>query len=254
MSRPYPAFYPIVGLCAVLAACSGKADKLSDVELARMLHTEGLADERVDAAAVDCLRAWSGDGSLASGLPTELSSDDGKNDCRRHMQGWLDDGSRNPQGLMFADVSTKNTAKRAMTLLAALPPLETPAIVDPGTSPAEEAPLAEMPTAPLPGAAADVPADVAEAAFADRVNVANSTHRSLDEFDAACEEALQLAKVRQFPEGALQRISTCKQTASHLRSRVNEVVGRGTAFDVSMATRGADQELQLIRSAIAASK
>ena len=83
MIHPRLALLPLIGLCALLSACSDKADKLSDGDLARMLHSEGLADERVDAAAVDCLRAWSDDSNLAAGLPANLTDETGKGDCRR---------------------------------------------------------------------------------------------------------------------------------------------------------------------------
>lgn len=245
------ALYPLIGLCAVLAACSGKADKLSDAEIARMLHTEGLADERVDAAAVDCLRAWADDSSLSAGLKAELTAEPGKSDCRRHMQGWLDDGSRNPQGLMFVDVATPKLTKRAMDLLAALPPLESAptAVATTTTDATASAPMGDV----LPPAAtpADVPPATAEAAFEERVKISNSTNETLVQYEAACQDALNLAKTRQFSEAATRRISRCKATAARLRTRVDEVVARGTAFDVSMATRGADQELQILRTMMA---
>ena len=249
MIHPRHVLLPLIGLCALLSACSDKADTLSDGDLARMLHTEGLADERIDPAAVDCLRAWSDDGNLAAGLPANLTDETGKSDCRRHMQGWLDDGSRNPQGLMFVDVSTPKVSRRAMDLLAALPPLEAAPVVAESTAPTM-APGSVM----LPPTQADVsgvPPEVAEAAYEERVRVNNSTNQTMDQYDVVCEEAQNLAKTRQFDAGTLQRINRCKQTSAKLRQRMEGVMARGTAFDVSMATRGADQELQLLRDLIA---
>lgn len=244
------ALFPLLGLCTVLAACSGKADKLSDAEIARMLHTEGLADERVDAAAVDCLRAWADDSSLAAGLKAELAAEPGKSDCRRHMQGWLDDGSRNPQGLMFVDVATPKLTRRAMDLLAALPPLETaPAVADTGAAPASTVPVSVAPPPPP----ADLAPEIAEAAFEDRVRISNNTNETIFQYESVCEEAQTLAKTRSFDEVALRRIGRCKETAARLRKRVDQVIGQGTAFDVSMATRGADAELQLLRTTISKS-
>ena len=248
MIHPRHVLLPLIGLCALLSACSDKADKLSDGDLARMLHSEGLADERVDPAAVDCLRAWSDDSNLAAGLPTNLTDEPGKGDCRRHMQGWLDDGSRNPQGLMFVDVATPKVSRRAMDLLAALPPLEAAPAVAESTAPT--APGDAM----LPPTQADVsgvePA-VAEAAYEERVKVNNSTNQAMDQYDSICEQAQNLAKTRQFNAPTLEIINGCKQTAATMRQRMDGVMARGTAFDVSMATRGAEQELQMLREVIA---
>lgn len=249
MIHPRHALLPLIGLCALLSACSDKADKLSDGDLARMLHTEGLADERIDAAAVDCLRAWSDDSNLAAGLPANLTDEAGKGDCRRHMQGWLDDGSRNPQGLMFVDVSTPKVSRRAMDLLAALPPLEAAPAVAESSVPTMPPDSSMLPPAQADGAG--VSPEVAEAAYEERVKVNNSTNQAMDQYDSVCEEAQNLAKTRQFDAGTLQRISRCKQTSAKLRQRMEGVIARGTAFDVSMATRGAEQELQLLRDLIA---
>ncbi|MFZ2235785.1 MAG: hypothetical protein WBP11_08205 [Dokdonella sp.] len=244
------AIYPLIGLCVVLSACAGKADKLSDAELSRMLHTEGLADDRVDASAVDCMRAWSDDRSLMSGMPDTVAGEPGKSDCRRHMQGWLDDGSRNPQGLMFVDVATPKVTRRAMDLLAALPPMETaPAVAD------SNAPAGTMPTTTqgtiTQGDVTNVPPKAAEAAYQERVQITNQTNQTMDQYDSVCEEAQNLAKTRQFDAGTLERINNCKQIAATMRQRMDSILGSGTAFDVSMSTRGADQELQMLRNAIA---
>ena len=249
MIHPRHALLPLIGLFALLSACSDKADKLSDGDLARMLHTEGLADERVDPAAVDCLRAWSDDSNLATGLPANLTDETGKGDCRRHMQGWLDDGSRNPQGLMFVDVATPKISRRAMDLLAALPPLEAAPAVAESTAPTAPTGDAMLPTTPAD--VNGVPPAVAEAAYEERVKVNNSTNQAMDQYDSVCEQAQKLAKTRQFDAGTLKRINRCKETSASMRQRMDGVMARGTAFDVSMATRGAEQELQLLRDLIA---
>lgn len=238
--------FPLMGLCALLVACSGKADKLTDVELARMLHTEGLGDERVDAAAVDCLRAWAGDRSLTSGLSAELQSDTGKSDCRRHMQGWLDDGSRNPQGLMFADITTPKLTRRAMDLLAALPPLA-PVASAPTSTLENSAPVIVTPPVP----AGEVDAEAAEADYQNRVAINNSTNQSIERYEVACSEAQAASKSRRFePEDQLL-INGCQKMAADLRAQLAKVISTGTPFEVSMATRSAEQQLQLLRLVLA---
>ncbi len=251
MIHPRHALLPLFGLFALLSACSDKADKLSDGDLARMLHTEGLADERVDPAAVDCLRAWSDDSNLATGLPANLTDETGKGDCRRHMQGWLDDGSRNPQGLMFVDVATPKISRRAMDLLAALPPLEAAPAVAQSTAPTDMQANSSMQSNPVQADVTGVSPKVAEAAYEERVKINNTTNQAMDQFDSVCEEAQNLAKTRQFNAPTLEIINGCKQTAATMRQRMDGVMARGTAFDVSMATRGAEQELQMLREVIA---
>lgn len=244
------ALYPLIGLCLVLSACAGKADKLTDAELSRMLHTEGLADDRIDASAVDCMRAWSDDSTLESGVADTITKEPGKSDCRRHMQGWLDDGSRNPQGLMFVDVATPKVTRRAMDLLAALPPMQTvPAVAQSNPSP-DSMPTNTQGTITQTNTQ-NVSKETAEAAYAERVQIGNDTNKSMDQYDSVCLEAQNLAKTRQFDARVLDRINKCKQTAATMRQRMDSVLGRGTAFDVSMATRGADLELQMLREAIA---
>lgn len=244
------ALYPLIGLCLVLSACAGKADKLTDAELSRMLHTEGLADDRIDASAVDCMRAWSGDSTLESGVSETLTNEPGKSDCRRHMQGWLDDGSRNPQGLMFVDVVTPKVTRRAMDLLAALPPMQTvPAVAESSPSPDSMPTNTQGTITQSSGLNASKEGD--EAAYAERVQIGNATNKSMDQYDTVCLEAQTLAQTRQFDARVLDRINKCKQTAATMRQRMDSVLGRGTAFDVSMATRGADLELQMLREAIA---
>ena len=93
--------------------------------------------------------------------------------------------------------------------------------------------------------------ETAEAAYAERVQIGNDTNKSMDQYDSVCLEAQNLAKTRQFDARVLDRINKCKQTAATMRQRMDSVLGRGTAFDVSMATRGADLELQMLREAIA---
>ncbi len=242
--------YPLIGLCVVLSACAGKADKLSDAELSRMLHTEGLADDRVDASAVDCMRVWSDDSSLTSGVADTIAIEPGKSDCRRHMQGWLDDGSRNPQGLMFVDVATPKVTRRAMDLLAALPPMQAPPAVVESNAPSTTTPMNSQGMDTQAGVG-NVPTAAAEAAYEERVQIGNQTNKAMDQYDSVCEEAQNLAKTRRFEARVLDRINSCKQTAAAMRQKMDSMLGRGTAFDVSMGTRGAEQELQMLREAIA---
>ncbi len=84
---------------AGLAACHG-ARTPSDAELTQLLHSERAPPNDpqapLDAAAVDCLRAWSGDVELNAALPPSASGEAIKTSCRQRLDGWIADATRNP--------------------------------------------------------------------------------------------------------------------------------------------------------------
>lgn len=103
--------------CAALlvAACSSREP--SNAELAQLLQREG--GSGIDMAAVECLRAWSGDGELRQGLPETLGDDAGRDACRQPVEGWLADQGRNPAGYGFKNLVRPPVVRRAAALAAA---------------------------------------------------------------------------------------------------------------------------------------
>ena len=111
----------VVALAAgALAACHhSKAP--TDAELTSLLRspTAPPADPNapIDPFAVDCLRAWSGDADLAKTLPATATGDVVKTACRKRIDGWIADATRNPDKLAFADVSAPPAVRQAIALL-----------------------------------------------------------------------------------------------------------------------------------------
>ncbi|MEO8459327.1 MAG: hypothetical protein ABI451_02260 [Dokdonella sp.] len=229
----------ILGLIGmlVLSACGSKGDKLTDAELAKMLHSANQPDNRIDANAVNCLRAWSDDNSLTSGLPAGLSGS-GRDDCRRLMQGWLDDPARNPDKLMFVEVATPTVTKRAMDLLAALPAAG-PALAESTPTPNNTPPSFQQPLDPA--------GDVAMTA----ANANAKFSQASTEVDALCAQARDIATNANLKSpDILKRIEDCAANASKTRERLTDVASAGNPFAISMITRNSDNSLKRARKLV----
>lgn len=230
MNHLRPVLSSAIGLCVLaLAACSGKADGLTDAELAKLLHTDGQPDYRVDAGAVDCLRAWSGDSSLQQGLPAAYQGDH-KDECRRTVQGWLDDPARNPQQLLFTDLAKPKPTRRAMDLLAALPAL---------------------PNAPATAAAAPPPAPApVEAAPANTFQPVGDTveqqfNSAADEVDYLCQQARQVLERSGVSNADLaRRVNECVKNAGELRAQMSAETANQSGWGQSAATKAAQMHVR----------
>lgn len=106
--------------CVLGAAACTRLREPTDVQLGALLRSERAsptdANALLDANAVECLRAWSGDAELAKNLPVRTTSDDGKAACKGKLDGWLVDAARNPDKFRFEEVSAPKVARRAMEL------------------------------------------------------------------------------------------------------------------------------------------
>ena len=104
-----------------LAACHRTHD-LTDAQLTALLHTEDsqVSDPKapLEPRAVNCLRAWSGDADVAKGLSAQVMSDNEKTACRKLVDLWIADKTRNADGARFEDVTQPATVRRAMRVLA----------------------------------------------------------------------------------------------------------------------------------------
>lgn len=214
-----------IGACVlILAGCSGKADGLTDAELAKLLHTDGQPDYRVDADAVLCLRAWSGEAALQDGLPADYHGDR-KDECRRIVQGWLDDPARNPQQLMFTDLAKPKPARRAIALLAALPPLA-------------NAQAAAVPPPPaMPAPAAPVVADTFKPTGE---TVEQRFNSAAEEVDYLCQQARQTIERSGLADGELtRRVNECVKTAGELRAQMSAETANHSGWGQSALTKSA---------------
>lgn len=110
-----------LGCTLALAACS-QPRVPDDAQLAVLLQRPDVrASDRpsIDALAVGCLRAWSGDAELAKGLSVLVAGEDGRKRCRARLDEWLADSARNPAEFDFDEISTPAVVRRAMGMLAA---------------------------------------------------------------------------------------------------------------------------------------
>lgn len=113
--------WALLGGALAVAGCA-KQRVPEDFQLRALLQREdakAAGNQALDAQAVGCLRAWSGDAELAKGLTVLVAGEDGRKRCHDRMQGWLADSSRNPAKFTFEEVSTPDVARRAKALLDA---------------------------------------------------------------------------------------------------------------------------------------
>lgn len=109
--------------CAIGSVACSHVRELNDTQLATLLRSERAqaADENalLDSKAIECLRAWSGDATLAKGLPPVLADEPGKKACRVPLDAWIAQPARNPDKFAFADISAPKTVQQAIALQAA---------------------------------------------------------------------------------------------------------------------------------------
>jgi hypothetical protein len=109
--------------CAIGAVACSHLREPSDTQLATLLRSERAqptdANALLDASAIDCLRAWSGDAELAKNLAPRFATEEGKKGCRAQLDTWIVDPARNPDKFAFADISASKTVHRAIDLQTA---------------------------------------------------------------------------------------------------------------------------------------
>jgi hypothetical protein len=195
-----------------LAACH-RAKAPTDAQLTNLLRVQNAqaADPRapIDPSAVDCLRAWSGDADLAKPL-SAMWNDTVKQNCRKRIDGWIADATRNPDKLAFADVSAPPSVRQAIALMqqhravGALPAT---------TDQPPPMMMRQNPTAPAPTLPKG-PVDVSGATA------------GLNELDGLCKQAKDAAA-----SGAntpIARYATmCDRRIAQLRERVNQLATNG---------------------------
>lgn len=197
-----------LGCTLALAACS-QPRVPDDAQLATLLQRPdaGASDRsRIDAQAVGCLRAWSGDAELARGLSVLVAGEDGRKRCRARLDEWLADSERNPAQFTFDDVSTAEVARRAMDLLAT----PTPATPKPGTN---EVPAALRKPGPV---AKPRPADPNVDLGAAGVELAEAETLCLQAAQAASASGANtsLQRFAQYCGRSLQRLRASMETAA----------------------------------------
>lgn len=218
-----------IGVLAVAALAAGTlaachhAKAPTDAQLTSILRVQNSqpTDLRapIDPAAVDCLRAWSGDADLARPLAAQWN-DTVKHNCRKRIDGWIADGTRNPDKLSFEDVSAPPSVRQAIALMqqhravGALPATtdQPPAMMMRGN------PAAPPPTLPKG------PVDVSGATA------------GLNELDGLCKQAKDAAA--SGGTTPIARYATmCDRRIAQLRERVTELsTNGGTTREAEMVS------------------
>jgi outer membrane lipopolysaccharide assembly protein LptE/RlpB len=208
-----------------LAGCGKRA--LSDTQLTQLLRTErAMANDPnapLDANAIDCLRAWSGDLELTAALSPSVNSDMNRKACRQRLDNWLADATRNPGNVTFEQAATPASIRRAQALLlehrakgvAGLP------------SAADRQPGQLAARTPAPAA----PATTSGAMPAGTVDVKEATD-GLAKLDQLC------ARANQSSSGANETVvrfaGYCERRNEQMRSRITSIQQRGDARSAQM--------------------
>ena len=220
-----------------LAACHGTSTP-TDAQLTQLLRSERAtpSDPKapLDAAAVNCLRAWSGEAELSASLPPSASGEAIKQSCKTRVDGWIADAGRNPDKLAFDAVSKPPAVKRAMALLAEHSPLAAMAAKVPGTN--EPPPAAMMPGTMQPAApVASGPVDMSEAITA------------VDELDGLCQKAKQQAASGDPGQPLARYASYCDKRIEQMRTRIAMLQQHGNPQQAKMMTENAKRTLEVGR-------
>ncbi|MEP7043358.1 MAG: hypothetical protein ABI843_09855 [Dokdonella sp.] len=150
-------FFLVAMACALgTTACSHREP--NDVQLSALLRSDH-ADPSdptppLDTPSVICLRAWSGEVGLLTGLAVGVASDEGKKACRAKFDGRIADASHNPDKFTFDEVSAPKVVQRAMNLAVS----RRLAAVNSSSSRPPPAAIFKPTASPHPGAPAAAPA------------------------------------------------------------------------------------------------
>jgi hypothetical protein len=165
--------------------------------------------DAIDAQAVGCLRAWSGDAELAKGLSVLVAGEDGRKRCRDRLDGWLADATRNPAKFTFDEVSTPAVARRAMNLLES----GRTAVPEPGNS--------EIPSA------LRKPPPIAKPRPADPSVDLGAAGAELAEAEDLCRQAAQAAAAPDASSAVRRFAPYCSQSLSRLRASMEALSKKG---------------------------
>jgi hypothetical protein len=218
---------------AGMAACSG-SHTLSDVQLTRLLHVERVAasdpNAPLDAPAVDCLRAWSGDIELSGALPPAATTEDTKKACRQRIDGWIADATRNPDKVPFEDAASPPSVRRAVALLA-----ERRQTIAPRLPSATDRP----PQALVSNAPAE-PANTGPVDLTAAVNAVN-------ELDGLCQKAKQANASGNTSQPVARYASYCDKRIEQLRTRISMLQQNGNEQQAQTITQNVQRTLEVAR-------
>jgi hypothetical protein len=218
---------------ALLTACNF-SDVPSDVQLKRLLHSERATatdpDPALDVAAVKCLRAWSGDVELTSALPPSLTDEAGKTNCRKRIDAWIADATRNPDKLRFEDISIPPSVKRLTALLD-----------EQRGKPTEHVPSASDRPPSMAAKSSSTPA-----APAGPVDMTAAT-AAVDELEHLCQTMKDTVARGGASQSAIAYAGYCDKRITLLRTRISTVEQQGNAVQAQMMTTNVQRTLEVAK-------
>lgn len=183
---------------AGLSACTHLRSP-TDEQLLTLLQAERPRSNTVapiETGTVQCLRAWSNDSKLISGLPAAFVAEaDGKRSCRLQLDRRLADAERNPAKYSFQDITAPAVVQRVIAL-ATPDRLAAPALP---ASPANAPGPAAMPLGRTPRPGSSRPLSEASVDL-------GTTRALVKEADDSCKMAKQKATAANAPV-SLQRFA-----------------------------------------------
>jgi hypothetical protein len=220
--------------CAALLTACDFSDVPSDVQLKRLLHSERAAatdpDPALDVAAVKCLRAWSGDVELTAALPPSLTDEAGKTNCRKRIDGWIADPTRNPDKLGFEDVSAPPSVKRLTALLAEERGTPSEHVPSANDRPPSMAPKGtQIPAAPAG------PVDMTAAIAA------------VDELEHVCQTMKDTVARGGASQSAIAYAGYCDKRITLLRTRISTIQQQGNATQAQVMITSVQRTLDVAR-------
>jgi hypothetical protein len=231
-----------LALCALgvsalgLAACSGKTP--TDAQLTQLLRAERSAPSDpkapLDIAAINCLRAWSGDIELSAALPPAANGDAFKQACKARLDGWLADATRNPDKLAFDKVSKPPSVKRAMALMTEHQMGNAAAAHTPSADERPPALLTRGPNA-AQATAQEGPADMTEAIAA------------VDQLDGLCQKAKAQAATGDPAQPLARYAGFCDKRIEQMRTRIAMLQQHGSPQQAQNMTNNAQRMLTMAK-------
>ncbi|MBX3688682.1 hypothetical protein [Dokdonella sp.] len=179
----------------------------------------------ISVPTVQCLRAWSGDAELVLGVPASLAAEsEGRNTCRKHLEGWLADSARNPAKFSFDDLVAPAVVRRVMAMVE-------------GHDPAAARAAAQAAQAPMPPRAVLNNSPRTTAQVTGPMTDIGTTHALLKDADEICKTAkakattanapVALQRFANYCEGYVTRAQGTLANAASLSPQQIEMVARG---------------------------
>jgi hypothetical protein len=231
LNRDRIALVALAAACIVGVTACNRTHTPSDAQLVQLLRVERAAatdtQAPLDPAAVNCLRAWSGDVELTATLPAITTGEAAKKMCRQRLDGWIADATRNPDKMKFEEVSAPPSVRRAVALLGEHRAATTTQMPSPRDQP--------PPGLVNPNAAPSAPVDM------------TATLTAVGELDGYCQKAKQAAASGETTQPIARYASFCDKRIEQLRTRIAMIQQNGNNQQAQMLSNNVQRTLEMAR-------